>query len=1344
AWNAAGELEYRGRTDFQVKIRGFRIELGEIEAALLRQESITSAAVLAHNDPGLGDRLVAYVVAAQSDSAEFDKRALQTALAAELPSYMVPSAFLVLDALPLNANGKLDRNALPQPTFEKAEFRAPVTPVEQLVAGVFGDVLEVEHIGADDDFFALGGNSILSIQLVSRAKALGVAFSVRDVFSQRSVAALATVATLVDDPDLSRLLELPGGGVGEIPLPPALAAVLTEGAAQHFAQSALLPLPAALDWDTLLEALTAIVDLHDALRTRLRPDGAGWLFEALAPGSVDVEPLVHEARVEKGANLAELVAAERAAAAARLDPAAGVMVQFVLFTFADNRDDELLVVAHRFVVDGPSWQVLGADLTLAAAQLGVDAPLALPGTGTSLRRWATSLAEAGDTAVARQSSAPIGSRALDPALDTAATVEQVRVVLPAEATGKALTDIPARYRGTETDALLAALALALVRWGAGDVLIDLDRDGREAVAGADLSRTVGWFGRPATFRLEPGEVDAAFTGGRATGDAVKAVKEQLLAGPVDVVGQIGFQYLGTPLAEIGTQLDPAMPAAHSLEIEAMVVDGELRATLAYPASLLTQERVRELGELWLRALGALAEHADRPDSGGRTPSDMPLVRVGQTDIDLWEHTYPQLTEVWPVTPLQSGLLFHALMSTATVDIYTIQAVVDLGGALEVDRLHTAAQALLDRYPNLRTAFVTDAAGQAVQIAVDGVELPWREIDLTDVPAAERDTELDRLLAEDRANRFDMAVPPLVRFTLLRSGEQQWHLAITTHHVLLDGWSMPLLMQDLLVLYAVRGDSAALPPVASYRSFLEWLSTRDADASLRTWAAAFDGLTEPTELAPQPRSIEQYETGKLVLDYDADRTRRLTKHCAELGITVNTLVQAAWGITLGRLTGRSDVVFGATVSGRPAELPGVESMVGLFINTLPVRVRIDDRGTIEEQLRLLQHDQADLLDHHYVGLADIQRMAGAGSQFDTLLVFESYPIDREAIAAASSIDGMSVTGVEVDSSTHYPLTLQVAAESTMEFTFEYLTSRFSADEVRTLSVRLIRVLESLLGDPSGTIGDIDILDDTERAQLLADSGVAATAVAPDPARVGNRTLAKVLAEVVEADPEAPALLEDGNEIAYHALDRRSSQLARVLIEHGAGPGDIVALALPRSVDAVVAVWAIQKAGAATLFAHGLRIDEIVGSGAGFGITLEPVPGPVHWLVPSDPKVQTALAAAASHPVSYADRVRALTEDSPAFVLPGAVVLTQTEALDLGVGLRDDNGIDYESTTFTTAESGRAALWEFLAAATAGALSVLPSGEDVAGDLADGEVSHWFAGPGEDIGAAGPEIAVIVAE
>ncbi|MFJ9371510.1 amino acid adenylation domain-containing protein [Nocardia sp. NPDC101769] len=1401
-WRLDGQgnpvIEYVGRNDFQVKIRGFRIELGEIDAALVAHDTVDFAVTIGHKTDSGSTILASYVLPTLGHS--IDLAELTEFLSARLPEYMVPTAITVLDQIPLTPVGKLDRRALPEPVLVHREYREPVGELEALLAEVFADVLGVAQVGADDSFFALGGDSILSIQLVSRAKARGVLFRPREVFERRTVAGLAEVARLGGYDELVTLAELPGGGIGDIPLTPIMHAILSSGSSyERFSQSMPLRLPDGIRRVTLVDAISALFDHHDVLRSRLRGNASeGFEFEALPRGAVDVDALVH--RVELAADISDteltrVGSIEFDAALGRLDPANAAMVQFVWFAFAPEGSDEarvrrdvLLIIAHHMVVDGVSWRILIPDLGLAWSQLAFEQPLALPETGTSMRRWAHALVEEARSPqrvaelpfwqrVTETPDPQLGSRAFDPAVDTSATVERVEISIPSEVTEAVLTAVPSLYRGGVNDGLLSALAMAVARWRGqstgGSTLIKLEGHGREEeiVAGADLSRTVGWFTAafPVLLDLGAADLDEAFAGGKTLGDIVKSVKEQLLALPdkglgwgllrhlnpetssqLRDVGQISFNYLGrmsagevpegmaelgwVPVEDLGRidgDMDADMPANATLDINAIVTDGEdgpqLGAAISYPSGLLERERVQEFADLFVAALSALATHATRSGTGGFTPSDLPLVRVEQSDIDVWERTYPTLSDVWPLSPLQSGLLFHAMLTQNTVDVYTIQTVLDLSGVVDVDRLRVAAQAILDRYPSLRTAFVTDADRQPHQVVLDRVTAPFKVVDLTDLPQAERNPRMREMIEADRADHFDLSAAPLMRFNVFRISDDLVHLVITTHHILVDGWSMPLLMQDLLVLYAVRGDLSALPRVASFRNYLAWLAGRNRNESLAAWQHALAGVSEPTQLAPAATRAENYEIGRHTLAIDADRTRALTKRAGELNVTLNTLIQTSWAVLIGRLTGRSDVVFGATVSGRPGDLPGVESMVGLFINTVPVRIHVDDRLTIAGLLQRVQRDQADLLEHHHIGFTEIQQLAGAGAEFDTMMAFESYPVDKDAIAAASSIDGMSVSGVGINDNTHYPMSLVITAGETIEVGMRYLVSRFTADEVAILAARFNRILEALLGAPDGLVGDIDILGAGERTRILIGSSAPQADSAAESARIGTATVEKMLAEVVEEDPQAPALLSDGQEIAYHVLDRRSSQLARLLIDRGAGPGDVVAIALPHTVDAVVAVWAIHKAGAAVLYADGLSVGEILYAGAGFAITQEPTTGPVSWLVLADPQVQSDVTDRPAHRVSYTDRVRPLSESDPAFVYRdgagGWVVLTQDEALARASDLCAVNDIDYTSATFTTAATGLPAIDEFLASTTAGALSVLPTGE-IAADLKGGEVTHWF--------------------
>ncbi|MGH8882408.1 MAG: condensation domain-containing protein, partial [Stackebrandtia sp.] len=386
---------------------------------------------------------------------------------------------------------------------------------------------------------------------------------------------------------------------------------------------------------------------------------------------------------------------------------------------------------------------------------------------------------------------------------------------------------------------------------------------------------------------------------------------------------------------------------------------------------------------------------------------------------------PNLTDIWPVTPLQSGMLFHALLADTSTDMYITQFTVDLGGSVDEYRLQSAAQAMLDRHDNLRVAFSDDAAGNAVQVVLDREEVPWRNVDLTHLDRSEAEAEARQLAEIDCAVRFRMDRAPLLRFTLLRLAPEAYRLLVTSHHILIDGWSTPLLMQELFTAYAQGPQSSPPAPARSYGDYLRWLVAQDSAAARTEWQRALEGITEPTPLAPvDPGRQIATGTGEVGFDLPVAETVELTRLAARLGVTVNTVVQAAWGLLIARTTDRDDVVFGATVSGRPPALPGVETMVGLFLNAIPVRVRPAAGDTLAGLLGQLQSEQAALLDYHYLGLSDIQQAVGIEGLFDSLVVFESFPVDSEGLDRVGSIDGMHVTGIGAVNGTHYPVTVIV--------------------------------------------------------------------------------------------------------------------------------------------------------------------------------------------------------------------------------------------------------------------------------------------------------------------------------
>ena len=416
--------------------------------------------------------------------------------------------------------------------------------------------------------------------------------------------------------------------------------------------------------------------------------------------------------------------------------------------------------------------------------------------------------------------------------------------------------------------------------------------------------------------------------------------------------------------------------------------------------------MRDLAQGWFRALEALARHAEQPHAGGRTPSDLPLLALTQGEIDELERQYPRIDDILPLAPLQEGLLFHANYDAQAPDVYTIQLALSLTGTLDGDALARAARALMQRHAGLRAGFrYAGLAGRPVQIVVPDAVPRWSNIDLSMLDAAARARRLDDILAQDRAERFDLTSPPLIRFALIRLAADEHRLVLTGHHILMDGWSLPVLVRELLTLYAHElranhhhsGDATALPRVTPYRDYLAWIARQDHAAAVAAWREALSGLEEPTYLvsssAPRERTRVPAVPEQVALTLSEELTAALTRQARSQGLTLNTYVQAAWGILLGRLTGRDDVVFGVTVAGRPPEIAGIESMVGLFINTLPLRLQLPPGKPFVELLRDLQDSQSRLIAHQHLGLAEIQGLAGLGDLFDTLTVFENYPVDE---------------------------------------------------------------------------------------------------------------------------------------------------------------------------------------------------------------------------------------------------------------------------------------------------------------------------------------------------------------
>ncbi|MFG2234785.1 amino acid adenylation domain-containing protein [Streptomyces sp. NPDC048723] len=1013
------------------------------------------------------------------------------------------------------------------------------------------------------------------------------------------------------------------------------------GPVGRFSQSMVLTLPEGADDATLVRVLQSVVDRHGALRLGVTAGPEGPLCTVGEPGSVDVSLLYRTVGVagsDESARAAIVAEAAREAAG-QLDPAASVMLRAIRFDAGGSSPDRLLLCVHHLAVDGVSWRILTADLATAWEAAIAGRPLPAADGEVSFRAWAHHLelqarspevlAELPfwrstlETPGAGPDPREPWHRVPDPVRDTAGTTRTLELGLPAEVAGPLLARVPGALRTGPAEVLLAGLVLAVHRLRSpgsapGSLLVDLEGHGRVDRTGRhDLARTVGWFTTqyPVRFDLDGLDLDAAARGGDALAELVARIHTTVASVPDHGTGfgllsrldprtaaqlsglprpRVLFNYLGrfsggdeapwSPAPEAGglrADVDPAMPVEHALQIDAMAVDGadgpSFTAVVTHPQALLTDAEADALVAAWGEALRLLAGWTGAPRPRRLTPRDLPLVRLTQPETDALAARYAGLADVLPLSPLQEGLFFHSAFDTGAMDAYTGQIVLTLDGPLDEGTLRTACDRLLRRHTALRSAFTDQGLDRPVQIVVESAGAPWEAVDLGGLGSADRQREWERLLAADRARRFDLERPPLVRFTLVRFGAGEHRLVMTNHHIVWDGWSSAVLLRELLTGYAEcagshePGDTGPVVEGVPYRSHLDWLARQDDGAAEAAWSGALAGLEEPTLLgAADPNRIDALPE-RVPVELSAELTARLTARARTAGVTLNSVVQGLWAVLLGRVTGRDDVVFGGTVSGRTADVAGIEDMVGLLINTLPVRFRIREGEPLLAALARFQDEQAELMDHQHVGLAGIQRAAGLGALFDTTVVVENYPLDLESMRDLAG--GPRLTGVEGSDATHYAVNLIVLPGERLRLHLDHRTDVLDARTARSLGEALERLLTAVADAPSTPVGEVDLLS-AEQHRLIREWNATAVPV-PD------TTLVELFAQQVARTPGAPATVFRDERLSYAELDARAERLAGQLCARGAGPERIVAVALHRSTEMVVSLLAVLKSGAAYL-------------------------------------------------------------------------------------------------------------------------------------------------------------------
>jgi amino acid adenylation domain-containing protein len=1194
-----GNIEYLGRNDFQVKVRGFRIELGEIENALLKHPGVRQSVVIAAERGG-EKYLAAYYVG----EGELEEEELRAYLEGKLPEYMVPNAWRRLEELPLSANGKLDRRALPEiePRGTGA-YEEPVNERERELAKVFAEVLGLEEgtVSATGDFFRLGGDSIKSIQLASRARRrLGIEVTVKEVFALRTARRIAAKAG--SGPAGRGAATEQGRLRGEAGLLPIQGwfferlAAGELGKPGHFNQAARIE-TGKLDEGLLEMSARKLAEQHDAFRLRYRKDGEGKVVQYYEAGAHEGALQAADIRGKSEGAVEELLTGWQS----EFD-VWGDSLHTIGYLSGEGERGEVYLAMHHLLVDGVSWRIIKEDLERLYRHLaeqaeegksreeleGIPVEEILGRKGTSYRQWAARVKEYGERVSEDEreywAEETKGIGAHNAALEgwQEETYGEREIELSQEATEKLLRAANQAYHTETKDILLGSLSLAL--WaltGKEENYAMVEGHGREELEGTDITRTVGWFTTMWPMRLEavPGDIVATIIRAKegqrrlpGNGFGYGAVYGYDGEPPKTVFnylgqfegGEVGW---GFSAGGAGRTIGAENRDDKLLSVNGAVRGGVLRLSIGGHLGAAALERFAEGFRGYLEAgIGKLS-------AMGRsylTPSDTGwLLSRGQLDRLQKER---ELEWAGKANSLQEGFIYQHLRDGEAEDAYIVQSVWNYREAIEAGKMREAWELAQKRYPALRLKF--DWEEELLQLIDREAELDWRYVDISG--DGEQEAYIEGLREQDRKEGYDLTKGRLFRIYLLRRGEEYYTTIYSAHHAILDGWSMPILIGFTHGAYA-QLRAGERPDEEEDRSYIEAqeLQRGEEGEGREYWEEELGRQEEEEDLSGllkgsrRGERISEYrrieEPGEAGIEIGGKAYEGIQRYSREQGITMSALTQYAWHREL-RAYGRSAAtVTGMTVSGRELAVEGIESSVGLYINTLPVVYEHRD-GLVVEGLRRLQERINEASARSQTRLGDL----GEGARrFSSLFVYENYPMPDGAIGG---VEIEYVKGVE---KLDYPLGV-VAHErdGSLAIGIKYAGELFEREMIQGLLEGMRRTLEQISGGGKERESDLGYLGEGEYRRIVYEWN------RNERAYPGEKTVGELFEEQAEKTPGNIVVVYEGKRLSYRELNEQANRMAGYLRkEHGIGPDGLVALCLDRNEQMVAGILGVVKAGGA---------------------------------------------------------------------------------------------------------------------------------------------------------------------
>nr|WP_281499690.1 non-ribosomal peptide synthetase/type I polyketide synthase [Muricauda sp. SCSIO 64092] len=1219
-WRADGTIEFIGRKDRQIKINGYRIELEEIEKISLKSSAITNFCVDLRKNAKDEARLVGYV---EGSNEEIKK--LQEILKAKLPHYMLPSIWVSLDKMPLGLTGKVNYDALPDPTsslVSSKSFQGPRNDGDKEIALIWKELLGVERIGIHDNFFQLGGDSIIAIQVAGRLKKQGYQITPRDLFN------FQTIASLSDSLNKERLITVGEQGIlsGKSPLSPIQLWYFDNEyiAGSSYNQSVLLPISKEVSSTVIKDMIRQIYSFHDALRFNYRNIDGIWKQEY---SSITELPLneINLRKTEDPIKKAEAFIASFGQAES-LDK--GPLFQATILNAAsEDSENHLLLVAHHLLIDVVSWKILLEDFVdLLETWNGID-NIPKEQKGSSYRQWVIELTKYANSQYVidelnywQSLAESYYSLPLDlPLMPSKWENLQKEKCRFSQDTTSLLTKVAHSAYGAEVEEiLLSALTLTITEWTSQKhVLIGLEGHGRDLQTDSlDISRTVGWF-----TNLYPVRLNALSSSD--LGSAIRRVKDELRGIPNkglgfmalrylnsseatrsklrDVKWDIAFNYIGRidnvldgqgklnlRKAIFDSHFDERIPFGNKLEIEAEISEGSLNFVWNYSSLNYKADTIKRLSNNFKTHLNALIEHCASQAERNFTLSDFNLPKeVTESQLDelrgflleekLLDTFSPSST--YRLSPLQEGILFHSLYSKFS-DVYLEQLRIDLVGELEVEAVKASWNHILKSHSALRSGFLFQNSVAPLQYVANHTEMPFAYFDYSSELQVDVDKKLAAFLENDRELGFEMEKAPLMRIGLIRTGKLSYSMVLTHHHLIIDGWSLALVLKKFIEAYDKfsKGLESSITSVDSYKEFIDYLNSRDQVKDETFWQDYLRNITTPCKLPFYNfnETLQNDYKGRSNLRWEISRdlTKKIERYTKKNQITMSTLVQGTWSYLIAKYKQTSDVVFGVTVSGRPSGIPNIEQRVGLYINTLPLVVTIKLDLSIKEWLSSIQLGHSECREFQYTGLSRIQNLVlphSAEGLFDNIIVFENYPIPDIFSSADKTFEARVV---EPEEHTNYPLTIKVSIATNWVIEFLYDGYLLESAVIQMIRNHFENVLEKIVTSNEKTsLKDLSILGSQELALLLEDFQ------GPEVVYDSEKTLVALFEQQARSTPEHVALVYQDRTLTYRELDRRSNQLARYLKGQGSGPEVLVGICIGRSLEMVIGILGILKSGGA---------------------------------------------------------------------------------------------------------------------------------------------------------------------